>query len=195
MQQHPDEEIAKFNKGKGAARNPYNKDNCRNQHVITRLESDWTYTHCKKCSHTFRIDDTVFITPDGNVNHDHILLNCSENQSGADIIITEEVVSYYKGITEAYFADKSIKFQLVSPENDETAYLIKPPFNGFKRNKCGICSHTIREHDIVVICPCSPDAPRCKIAVHLDPFRGLNCWGAWNSNIIERYCPAFSQKL
>ncbi len=188
-------EIIQFREGLKASLDPYNKDRLRGGTAKTTLSSAWLYKKCPRCSHSFRLDDAVYITTEGQVLHDSPALDCAGRQGTADDDMADEVFEFYSGIIESYLPERTVLPQIVTPGNPVVAHLLDAPGHGFKRYQCGICAHTIRPNDIIVLCPCHPEAPGCRLAIHLDPFRGLNCWGAWNSNVKEAYCPAFSQKL
>ena len=189
------DEIEEFYQGFNASMDPYNRNNLQGGVAITTLSSAWLYKTCRSCQHSFRLDDTVQITREGEIYHDMELLRCSGEPAERDELITNEISDFYDGILETYTPDAGFSASILTSENEAVAHLLAPAVYGFKRYHCGICRHTLRKNDIVVLCPCSPDRPKCRMAIHWDPFRGLNCWGEWKSQKAELYCPAFSQRV
>lgn len=188
-------ETSEFNRGLSAALDPLNKNILKGGPALTTLSSEWFFRKCTACAHTFRLDDAVFITPKEEVLHDSFLLPCAGNTIGEEGVDYDEMLDYYNGVLQAYVPIGSFPANIITPGNETVAHLLAEPLHGFKRYTCGICSHTLRQNDIVVLCPCSPQNPRCRMAIHWDPFRGLNCWGEWSSRKSQLYCPAFSKKL
>lgn len=158
---------------------------------ITTLNSYWLHQHCPVCSHTFRLGDEVYLTEDGTVQHNSALLPCSKT----DVTMrefSEEASAFFKGLDTACAPPKDVPVVRL----DTGHQLLAPPFAGFQRHSCIVCNHTLRQNDWVVICPCSPDQPLCKIAVHRDLTHSLNCLEAWNPGFnSQRYCPVTSRKL
>ncbi|AFZ01307.1 hypothetical protein [Calothrix sp. PCC 6303] len=163
--------------------------------AITTLTSYWLHQRCPVCSHTFRLGDEVEIAEDGIVRHDSVLLPCSQNR-GENLGHFEEASAFFMGLDAACPPPGNIPIVRL----DVGHHLLNPPLAGFKRHTCAVCSHTFRQNDRVVICPCSPHQPLCKIAVHRDLMHGLNCLEAWNPGLNGRlnqpiYCPVTSRKL
>jgi hypothetical protein len=190
------EDIEEFNSGFNASMDPSNKNKLDGGDAITTISSAWLHTKCKKCKHSFRLDDVVFIDERHDVYHNTKLLRCAEGhfftESAEDHDVTFE---YYTGILDSYKPDGNFAAYIINRENDDVSFLLAEPIGGLKRYQCGICSHTLRVNDIIVLCPCHPENPRCRLAIHWDPFRGLNCWGEWSSNKSQSHCPAFSNLL
>jgi hypothetical protein len=69
-------------------------------------------------------------------------------------------------------------------------WLLAPPRAGFRRHACRVCGHTCRPLDQVVICPCDPLQPCCRVAVHRDMFKQLYCYDHWRQGADPR-CLAF----
>lgn len=158
---------------------------------ITTLNSYWLHQHCPVCSHSFRLGDEVDIAEDGTVRHNSALLPCSQIDE-TKLEFSEQTSDFFTGLDKALPPPQDIPIVRL----DVGHYLLAPPIAGFKRHTCVVCSHTFRQNDRVVICPCSPNQPLCKIAVHRDVMHGLNCLEAWNPGINkQRYCPVTSKKL
>ena len=63
------------------------------------------------------------------------------------------------------------------------------------RLHCAFCSKTFRPYEMATLCPCSPDAPKCRLGVHRDPGRGNDCYDAWIANGPLTRCPTSFQKV
>lgn len=185
-------EKAEFNKGQSAAMDPVNKTVNQDGHAITSLFSPWLHSHCPICKHSFRLGDEVFVTSNDNVVHDGDELACRNNDS----VIkhhSEESIAFFQGLDATWPPPKGLPVVRLEKEH----YLLEPPLASFKRHTCAVCCHTFRPGDIVIICPCSPDKPKCGIAVHRDSLHNLDCWGLWGSDDQNKlqYCLATSRKL
>ncbi|MEM7578392.1 MAG: hypothetical protein AAF316_00825 [Cyanobacteria bacterium P01_A01_bin.80] len=207
--------LASFKQGFAIATDPTNDVAIqKGGKAITTLNSYWLHRQCSVCSHTFRLGDEVYISEDGKVRHDTALLPCNQiyinqsnpfhinqshinqshiNQSHAnELDFSEETSAFFAGLDKAFPPPLDIPIVRL----DTGHYLLKKPFQGFQRHRCVVCSHTFRQNDRVVICPCSPDEPKCKIAVHRDVMHGLNCLEAWNPGLNgQSYCPVTSRKI
>ena len=73
--------------------------------------------------------------------------------------------------------------------------LLAPPDRGFGRNTCLVCGHTFRPAEFVVVCPCRPNAPGCRAAVHRDPVRGLICRENWRAGADIVTCPVTLRRV
>lgn len=157
--------------------------------MITTLHSPWLHSRCKKCDHTFRIEDRVRVNGD-EVLHDTALLQCAEPHGEKEENL-EESTKFYKGMDETWPPPENLQLTRLTKGHP----LLAPPFASFKRMSCAVCGHTLREGDVVVICPCSPKKPKCQIAIHRDLLHGLNCWNDWNPGSYLTHCPATSKRL
>ncbi|MEH2368483.1 hypothetical protein [Nostoc sp.] len=158
---------------------------------ITTLNSYWLHQYCPICSHTFRLGDEVYIAEDRPVKHNSALLPCSKTDV-SKWKFSEETSAFFMGLDTAWPPPQDIPVVRL----DAGHQLLAAPFAGFERHTCVVCGHTLRQNDRVVICPCSPDQPLCKIAVHRDLMHGLNCLEVWNPGANgQRYCPVTSKKL
>ncbi len=159
--------------------------------VVTTLDSHWLGEFCQVCSHSFRLGDEVMISNDGTVCHNSDLLPCSRKKRISNES-SHEMSAFFDGLNESWPPPKNI--QVVRLEHDHP--LLAPPKAGFKRYVCTVCGHTLRLHDHVIICPCSPDKPKCMTAIHRDPIHGLHCFEAWNPGANKQeFCPVTSRKL
>jgi len=155
---------------------------------ITTLNSYWLHQRCPICSHTFRLGDEVYIANDGTVQHSSALLLCGSSDVNKGEV-SEETSAFFMGLDTAWPPPQDIPVVRL----DIGHQLLAPPLAGFQRHTCVVCGHTLRQNDLVVICPCSPHQPLCKIAIHRDLMHGLNCLEVWERG--QRYCPVTSKKL
>jgi Zn finger protein HypA/HybF involved in hydrogenase expression len=181
-----------FEQGFAAAMDPINASSIQEGCAITTLNSYWLHRHCHKCEHTFRTGDEVYIFKDSTVLHNSNLLACAEKQT-----ITAhrpaETMAFFQGLDITWPPPKDFPLKRL----EEGDPLIAPAYAGFQRHTCAVCGHTLRLHDLVVICPCQPQTPMCQIAIHRDPIHGLHCWELWDNWAPDqkRFCPATSRKL
>jgi len=182
--------LFEFQQGLSAGIDPINSKQNDTGKAITTIHSHWLNLHCSKCGHSFRNGDIVVIMEDGTVYHETPLLPCA---SGSPPIINESDLldQFYAGIETTY---PPLKIAPVT-RLEKGHFLISDPTPGFRRYECSVCGHTLRLYDIVVICPCNPEDPKCRIAIHNDPIKGLNCWGEWKPKQYTLHCPATSKKL
>ncbi|OUL34974.1 hypothetical protein BV372_12770 [Nostoc sp. T09] len=183
---------SEFDKGVLIATDPVNNTAIqKGGKGITTLNSYWLHHYCPICSHTFRLGEEVYIAEDGTVKHDSALLQGNK----ADVSkweFSQETSAFFMGLDTAWPLPQGLPVVRL----DAVHQLLAPPFAGFQRHTCVVCSHTLRQNDQVVICPCSPHQPLCKIAVHRDLMHGLNCLELWNPGANRQYyCPVTSKKL
>lgn len=181
-----------FSKGIAAAMDPINAAVEREGRAVTSLFSPWLHGHCKHCGHSFRPGDEVYVFPDGHVVHDSGLLPC-KGEGSAAALENNATEAFFQGLDNAWPPPEGLP--VVRLEQGHP--LLAPAFAGFKRHACAVCGHTLRLHDMVIICPCQPHKPTCQVAVHRDPLHNLNCWSLWgveDGNKLE-YCLATSRKL
>ncbi|NEO75337.1 hypothetical protein [Moorena sp. SIO4G3] len=159
--------------------------------AITTLNSYWLHQRCPVCSHTFRLGDEVYIAEDRTVRHNNALLPCAQgNATGSEP--SPETSAFFAGLDTAWPPPKDMPIVRLEAGHE----LLAPPLAGFQRHTCVVCGHTLRLNDHVVICPCSPHKPLCRIAVHRDLIHGLHCFDAWNPGANgQLYCPVTSRKL
>lgn len=153
--------------------------------TLTSLRSRWLHRLCPVCGHTFRPGDEVLVLPGGQVAHDLPGLRChgdyTETAAGH-----EQAQAFFVGLAEAWPLPADVP--LVRLEGDH--WLLAPPRAGFRRPACRVCGHSFRSLDHVVLCPCDPVNPRCRVAVHRDIFRQMHCYDQWAQGKSRR-CLAF----
>ena len=181
-----------FDQGLTAAMDPVNALSIQEGTAITTLNSYWLHQHCSQCGHTFRPGDEVYISKDRTVLHNSALLPCAK-KSPISSHSPAETTAFFQGLDTSWCPPKCLPIKRL----EEGDPLLAPPYAGFQRHSCAICGHTLRLHDLVVICPCQPQTPLCQIAIHRDPIHGLHCWELWDNWDADkdRYCPATSRKL
>ncbi len=143
---------------------------------VTSLRSRWLFQRCRVCGHTFRPGDEVRISRNGQVLHDMPGLRCASEKPASEIPGDPEIrTDFFAGLETAWPMPADVPVTRLEGDH----YLLAPPLQGHGRASCRICGHTFRPYDHVVICPCSPENPRCQAAVHRDLFRHLHCWDEW----------------
>jgi hypothetical protein len=181
-----------FNRGVAVAIDPANNEVIASGgQGITTLNSYWLHQRCSVCSHTFRLGDEVYITEEKIVQHNSALLPCAQgNLSESDP--ASGISRFFAGLEAAWPPPQDLPIVRLEAGHE----LLAPPLAGFQRHTCAVCGHTLRLNDLVVICPCSPHQPLCRIAVHRDLIHGLHCFDAWNPGANNQlYCPVTSRKL
>lgn len=152
--------------------------------AVTTLRSYWLHQFCPRCRHTFRLGDTVVIEGRSTVRHAEMRCADAEQESA----VSAEVARFFAGVDETWSPPEDVPIVRLDPSH----LLLAPPTAGFRRHTCVVCSHTLRLHDHVVICPCGPRDPICSVAVHRDPVHGLHCWDSWTGGRTRAYCPVTS---
>ena len=192
MQESNDDIIKQFDQGIELISDPENNLTIQNSgDAITSLHSFWLGENCQVCAHTFRLGDTVFIDKNRQVFHNSALLPCAKEGQVA-IEISHEISDFFEGLSETWPPPKNIPITRLEHGHE----LLAPKRGGFKRKTCAVCGHTFRLHDHVIICPCSPNDPKCMTAIHRDPIHGLHCYEAWNPGANKQeYCPVTQRKL
>lgn len=180
-----------FNRGLELAMDPTNRLVVEGGRGITTLHSPWLHKLCPVCRHSFRLDDEVFITEDQIVRHNTALLSCAGKKNQAENSRTEVTRDFFRGLDEIWPPPKELPVQRL----EQGHLLLSDPYAGFQRRKCVICGHTLRLHDVVIICPCQPHDPRCQVAIHRDPAHNLCCWEEWKPEAYKLYCPATSKPI
>jgi hypothetical protein len=176
--------------GVAEAMDPVNAAAVQGGRAVTTLRSHWLHRRCAACGHTFRTGDDVLVAADGTVRHQSALLPCAGGES-APLLPPAEAAAFFRGLEEAWPPPRDLPVCRL----EEGDPLLAPPFAGFRRHVCVVCGHTLRRHDYVVRCPCSPRAPICQIVIHRDPLHGLHCWEAWNPGAYRQHCPATSREI
>ncbi|MGN5381467.1 hypothetical protein ACQ4WX_43110 [Streptomyces lasalocidi] len=143
---------------------------------------------CRVCGHTFRLDDTVYLrhAEDGrlaDVTHHLRNLPCSGEAPGASGPPDPGAqAAFFHGVDDTDPRPDTLHTVRLMPDDP---VLGRPG----RRNACFVCTHTFRLFETVVVCPCSPEAPGCRKAVHQDPARGLGCFEQWRSELTVKQCP------
>ena len=187
---------SEFDRGLAVAMDPVNDAAIqKGGKAATTLSSSWLHQVCSVCKHTFRLGDEVEINIDGKVVHNSALLPCAQ-QDVASTQATSEVADFFSGLDKAWPPPLNMPVRRLDMTSDIGRNLLAAPIGVFRRSRCAVCSHTLRLHDHVVICPCSPHQPLCQTAVHRDLIHGLHCLDAWNPSANgQSYCPITSRKL
>ncbi len=158
------------------ARPPTFMEDPGDRKTITNLRSRWLHQRCKVCGHSFRLSDEVLIRGNGRVVHDMLGLRCGGERAGEDDANeSEDRAQFFMGLDAAWPMPADAPVVLLEAGHP----LLAPPLQGHSRASCRVCGHTFRPYDQVVVCPCSPHAPRCQAAVHRDLLRQLHCWDEW----------------
>lgn len=181
-----------FEQGMAAAADPINNNAIQQGGAATTtLNSSWLHQKCSICTHTFRLGDEVEIRSQDMILHNTAMLPCAE-MGAVEPVAHAESTAFFRGLDEAWPSPSDVPVVRL-----ETGHrLLAPPRGGFQRHSCVVCRHTLRLHDHVVICPCSPDDPQCRAAVHRDPLHGLHCLEAWNPSANwQAHCPITSRRL
>jgi len=153
----------------------------------TTLRSRWLHRRCLACGHSFRLGDEVALRPDGWVLHDMPGLRCAGGEATMPPDPTAQR-NFFAGLDAAWPLPDDITPLRLEAGHD----LLAPPYQGHARASCRICGHTFRPGDQVIICPCSPEAPKCRAAVHRDTLHQLHCWDEWIRERSEPTCLGMS---
>jgi hypothetical protein len=155
----------------------------------TRLRSPWLHRRCPRCDHSFRRDDRVKLTPEGEAVHTDDTPFCGaggpldlrdRRDRGMDVADVDR--EFLEGFAEGCPAPPVQLLRLMPGD----PVLVRGPFG---RRTCPVCAHTLRPYDEVVPCPCFPGAARCGALVHHDPFHQMPCTHDWNDRAGKRACP------
>lgn len=167
-----------FRRGQARARDPLDAETIASGRAITRLTSPWLRTPCPRTGHTFRVHDPVCISASGEVT----LAESALSDHGSEVS-----TRFFAGLGHAWPAPEGVVRLMAGHP------LLAPPSRCFSRRSCAVCGHTLREGDLVIVCMCSPAAPRCQGAVHRDPGRNLTCWEDACA-IMPGICPVTSRR-
>jgi hypothetical protein len=171
-------EIAEFEAAMKAALDPQSQpDPGSGDDRVTSLMSPWFASWCTGCGHTFRLGDRVGADPvTGDMRHLAPGLGCAgEAHPGDQAAHAAELAEFLDGLESTWPVVGDVPVVL----SDTQPRLLAPPFGGLRRMYCLYCGDTIRPHELVVVCPCSPGARQCWFPVHRDPGLGLVCWERW----------------
>jgi hypothetical protein len=195
MRNPPDSDAAALKRelelGVAAARDPVNAAAMQGGRATTTLLSRWLHLRCAECGHSFRVGDAVAVSAeDGSARHDSVSLPCAHTTTPA-AHAPVDAAAFFAGLEEAWPPPRDLPVHRLL----EGHPLLAPPQGGFRRHGCAVCGHTLRPNDCVILCPCSPGQPACRVAIHRDPVHGLHCWEAWNPGASRRHCPATSRLI
>ncbi|MEO0478716.1 MAG: hypothetical protein AAF196_04485 [Planctomycetota bacterium] len=160
----------------------------RTGRLTTSLDSTWLYHRCPSCRHTFRVGDTVILGEDGAVRHDGDRACQGPDPQNA---FGDAVLQFFEGLDRACPPPRGIRVVRLEAGHR----LLSEEKGAFRRHGCAVCGHSFRAGDQVVICPCSPDSPRCMIAVHRDSVHGLYCWDDWSAAKRDMLCPMNGRRM
>jgi hypothetical protein len=180
---------ARFEAGIRRGRDPVNAAALAGGTARTTLYSDWLKETCQTCWHTFRLGDRVVIDSSAEdrppaVRHLDPMLSCGG----------EAAPQASPGMAQRLFA--AMDRENPPPDGAKVWRLLDgDPLLAVRRDRrrCGVCRHSLRPLELVVICPCHPTEQRrgkCEYVIHRDPGRGLTCFDDWRGAGIElRRCP------
>jgi hypothetical protein len=204
MSEHPRQTPVReaFARGIASGRDPMNATALSGGVGVTNLRSPWLQRPCARCSHTFRRGDRVEVQPGGRFMHAAGTPFCGDDPARSPAAPEGEArpiepatspvrTAFYAGIALALPPPAGAPIVRLDPGHP----LLAPAGPAFGRAACAICGHSLRPFDQVVICPCSPEAPLCRSAVHRDPLRLMMCWDDWKNSHLGNYCPATSRRL
>lgn len=186
-------EVGEFDTGMQSAFDPqddsaYHSDN----DYITRITSRWHFQWCTTCGHTFRRGDRVRVDhATGQVWHLEPGLGCAETDGDTGRPDPAGLQDFLTGVESIFAVAGDVPVVLT----DDEPYLLAPPVGGLRRMVCLYCAHTLRPHELVVICPCAPRERECRYAVHRDPGLGLVCWERWRPSGRLSVCPVTQRRL
>jgi hypothetical protein len=181
--------IRQFERGRRRGRDPVNTG--VDGVAITTADSLWLADYCEACGHTFRQEDRVFVSygPPLVVHHHSSALPCSRRvEDEAEAADDERAQIFHQGLDRANPPPEGMRTERLLPGHPLLVE-VRP------RLHCAFCSKTFRPYEMAMICPCSPEDPKCKLGVHRDPGRGNDCYDAWIANGALTRCPTSYQKL
>lgn len=184
-----DELIRQFERGRRRGRDPIN--NGTDGPAITTADSVWLADYCEECGHTFRQGDQVLVRfgPPLLVLHHSPALPCSgQAEAAAEADDDDRVQAFHEALDAANPPAAGMHAERLAPGHP-LLVPIKP------RLHCAFCSKTFRPYEMALLCPCSPEDPKCGLGVHRDPGRGNDCHDAWIANGPLSRCPTTFKKL
>ncbi|CAL9565655.1 hypothetical protein SUDANB95_04684 [Actinosynnema sp. ALI-1.44] len=161
--------------------------------AVTTANSFWVaggQQVCPVCRHTFRVNDRVHVqhaTADGGarVVHASEELPCHGDATVGQRDDPALATEFYAAI------DRLDALNQVAQRLNPGSWMVA---NLPKRVRCAGCGHSLRPFEAVVLCPCDETAPKCKLPVHHDPARGLDCRDRWLLNKKLAHCPMSYRK-
>jgi hypothetical protein len=184
-----EDQLRAFQRGRRRGRDPVNTG--VDGVAVTSADSIWLADYCDECGHTFRRGDSVFVRygPPLTIRHHSPGLPCWSGDGEDGQVADEERARVFH---EALDASNP------PPAGTNTERLQPGHFllvDVRPRLQCAFCSKTFRPFEMAMICPCSPEDPKCRLGVHRDPGRGNDCYDAWISNGRLTRCPVSFQKV
>jgi hypothetical protein len=183
-----------FDRGRNKGRDPANSG--QDGPARTTGDSLWFDLHCRVCGHTFRRGDAVYVSygtgdEEPDARHHSPELPCHPlpaDNATADTADSARIEQFYRAADLANPPPEEMRLTRLQPGHSLLAAIIP-------RVQCVVCCQSFREFELVVICPCSPAAPRCGLGVHRDTGKGLVCYDSWTGEGALRRCPTSLQKL
>ncbi len=160
------------------------------QHLTTTLRSRWLHRLCPVCKHTFRPGDDVLLQAGNKVVHDLPGLRCASSEQAESTADVTANKAFFEGLEHAWPLPEDVPVIQLEPGH----WLLAPPraHSRFSRHACRVCGHSFRAGDRVVICPCDPVKPRCRVAVHRDILQQNHCWDQWQAGDSRDQCLAMT---
>jgi hypothetical protein len=188
------EAARRFERGRIGGRDPANA--AGDGPARTTANSFWVVEGrrtCQVCRHTFRVGDMVLVEHGGGgqpplVRHHSHQLPCSGEVVAAEPIDEDRAARFYAAVDEQNPLKQGEIAVRLRPGDPLVADL---PL----RARCAGCGHTLRPFEVVVLCPCDLAMPRCRLPVHHDPSRGLDCLDNWLLGKTPEHCPMSYRKL
>ncbi|MDG6101414.1 hypothetical protein Daura_39880 [Dactylosporangium aurantiacum] len=181
--------IKRFERGRRRGRDPVNTG--ADGVAVTTTDSLWLADYCE-CGHTFRQGDPVYVEygPPLVVRHHSPALPCSRHVEGGGQLTDDgsRASAFHKALDAANPPPQGTLTERLLPGHPLLVD-VRP------RLHCAFCSKTFRPYEMAVICPCSLEAPKCRLGVHRDPGRGNDCYDAWVANGPLVRCPTSFQKV
>jgi hypothetical protein len=158
----------------------------------TTSSSWWNRTLCGTCGHTFRRGDRVLLDQATRVVR-HLVpgLDCGTDPEGTAQEEGNDRAELAAGLLSAWPGEARV----VRLEADDWRIPRRDRRTGGPAPVCLYCAHTFRGGEYVVVCPCSPRAAICEVAVHRDPAAGLPCWERWRPTGGVAVCPTTRTRL
>ena len=185
-----DDELGRlFERGRRRGRDPVNTG--VDGAAMTSADSAWLADYCDECGHSFRQGDRVYVLygPPLEVRHHTAAFPCSGLVEGEEHAVDDvRVLLFHRALDEANPPPAGTHAERLEPGHPLLVE-VKP------RLHCAFCSKTFRPYEMAVICPCSPEDPKCRLGVHRDPGLGNDCFDAWIANGPLARCPTSFQQV
>ncbi len=144
---------------------------------------------CPVCRHTFRIGERVWVDhavagKPARVVHASRELPCHGETVEGGTDDPELAARFFAAVDASNPLKGGVRLKADSPQ---VAKLVH-------RVKCAGCGHSLRPLEVIVFCPCDPEKPRCRLAVHNDRARGVSCFDEWLTGRPLEHCPMSYRK-